>query len=118
MAGNVFCWPGRGIFYKIYLYLFFVFFLSESGFICMKFYERDNHVIEIQQSREFCLPCTELNWCILLATKIINPLLFHPADKYTTVPEEACNPDFFDSKSLPYVTLLSKFCKKCKYVIA
>lgn len=61
----------------------------ESGFICMMFYERDNHVIEVQQSH-----------------------------KYTTVPEEACSPDFFDPKTLPYVTLITTSLRnrKCPHV--
>lgn len=61
----------------------------ESGFICMIFYERDSRVIEVQQSH-----------------------------KYTTVPEEACSADFFDPKSLPYVTLTTYTLRprKCPHV--
>ncbi|XP_034234536.1 uncharacterized protein LOC117641381 [Thrips palmi] len=61
----------------------------ESGYICMQFYERDNHVIEVQQSY-----------------------------KYAAVPDEACSADFFDTKTLPYVTLITAHphTRKCPHV--
>ncbi|KAG8233725.1 hypothetical protein J437_LFUL013222 [Ladona fulva] len=49
-----------------------------SGFVCMTFYKRDSHVIEVQ------------------------------AGSYTHRPEEACQPSHFDEAALPFVTLVSE----------
>lgn len=51
---------------------------SQSGFMCMMFYRRDTHVIEIQTGK--------------------------PASRL----EDACAPDHFDINKTPYITLLGK----------
>ncbi|XP_046400399.1 uncharacterized protein LOC124166762 [Ischnura elegans] len=48
-----------------------------SGYVCMTFYKRDSHVIEVQTG------------------------------SYTHRPEEACQPSHFDEVSLPFVTLVT-----------
>ncbi|KAG8227256.1 hypothetical protein J437_LFUL003987 [Ladona fulva] len=61
----------------------------QSGYVCMVFYRRDAHVIELQQSSNFA-----------------------------RVPEEACSPLFFNPVSLPYITLITEAMKprKCPYL--
>ncbi|PNF18768.1 hypothetical protein B7P43_G03335 [Cryptotermes secundus] len=50
----------------------------QSGYVCMVFYRRDGHVIELQQS-----------------------------NKWVRVPEEACQPQTFNPVILPYITLIT-----------
>jgi hypothetical protein len=53
---------------------------SESGYVCMVFYRRDGHVIELQQTSNFA-----------------------PAA------DEACHPNNFNPLKLPFITLISEF---------
>lgn len=40
---------------------------SQSGYVCMVFYKRDGHVIELQQSSKYCLlSVVTLTYCIVL----------------------------------------------------
>ncbi|XP_071444873.1 uncharacterized protein [Hetaerina americana] len=61
----------------------------QSGYVCMVFYRRDAHVIELQQSSTFA-----------------------------RIPEEACSPLFFNPATLPYTTLITEAMKprKCPYL--
>ncbi|XP_021929001.1 uncharacterized protein LOC110834305 [Zootermopsis nevadensis] len=60
-----------------------------SGYVCMAFYRREGHVIELQQSTLF-----------------------------VQVPEEACSPANFNPATLPYITLIttSLHKKRCPYL--
>jgi len=61
----------------IFMDLFF--FSSRSGFMCMTFYRRDGHVIELQTGNA------------------------------VSRPEEACSPPHFLQHSTPFYTLVSKY---------
>ena len=54
-------------------------YCSQSGFMCMSFYRRDMHVIEVQIGTQ------------------------------TKRQEDACNPAYFNRTNLPYVTLVSEY---------
>ncbi|GLG95366.1 Uncharacterized protein GBIM_02347 [Gryllus bimaculatus] len=60
-----------------------------SGYVCMRFYKRDGHVIELQQS-----------------------------NNTVQVAEEACNPEYFPHTTLPYTTLITATLhpRKCPYL--
>lgn len=51
---------------------------SQSGYMCMMYYRRDNHVVEVQTGQ------------------------------HVKRQEDACLPAFFNRSALPYVTLVSK----------
>ncbi|GLH03283.1 Uncharacterized protein GBIM_09213, partial [Gryllus bimaculatus] len=55
----------------------------QSGFMCMMFYKRDGHVIEVQTGA------------------------------HTRRMEDACLPTHFDRHSLPFVTLVSCYAHEC-----
>lgn len=61
----------------------------DSGYVCMVFYRREGHVIELQQSSPF-----------------------------VQVPEEACSPANFNPAKLPFITLLTSQLhrKRCPYL--
>ncbi|XP_066991196.2 uncharacterized protein [Anabrus simplex] len=60
----------------------------KSGYICMVFYRRDGHVIELQRSNDI-----------------------------VQAPEEACNPMIFHQATIPYTTLITTSLRprKCPY---
>ncbi|KAJ9592087.1 hypothetical protein L9F63_001373, partial [Diploptera punctata] len=63
--------------------------MTESGYVCMVFYRRDGHVIELQQS-----------------------------NTSARVPEDACSPPNFNALTLPYITLITAkpLLRPCPYL--
>lgn len=65
---------------KNFFFIKYYFFLySRSGFVCMAFYRRDGHVVELQTG---------------------NPV---------SRPEDACLPAHYQPRSTPFLTLVSKY---------
>ena len=63
------------LFRNIYKLIFF----SQSGYVCMAFYRRDGHVVELQTGSR------------------------------VSRPEDACLPAHYQPRSLPFLTLVSEY---------